>query len=97
MSAIKLEGSDLDEQKKQRITHKLRVLIASELDVPESAVTEDAAFGADLGADSLVQAELIHAVEDGFALNIPDDIADKIKTFGDALAYILSEKISSKA
>ena len=42
----------------------------------------------DLGADSLDVVELIMAFEEEFAIEIPDDDAEKINTLKDAVDYI---------
>ena len=46
----------------------------------------------DLGADSLDIVELIMAFEEEFNIEIPDEIAEKIKTVKDAVDYIEKEK-----
>jgi acyl carrier protein len=64
---------------------KLRKLIASKLNVSEDQITREAEFIKDLGADSLDLVELIADIELEFGLDtIPDEVAQKIKTVGDA-------------
>ena len=46
----------------------------------------------DLGADSLDIVELIMAFEEEFNIEIPDDVAEKIKTVKDTVDYIEKEK-----
>jgi acyl carrier protein len=53
-------------------------------------VKEDAKFIDDLGADSLDTVELVMAFEEEFAIEIPDDAAEKIQTVGDAIGFIQS-------
>lgn len=68
---------------------KIRKIVAEELNVAEDAVTMDASFQDDLGADSLALVELIMALEEQFELDsIPDEDAEKIKTVKDAVDYI---------
>ena len=50
--------------------------------------TEKAAFITDLGADSLDTVELIMDFEKEFGITIPDEEAEKIKTVGDAVAFV---------
>jgi len=45
-----------------------------------------------LGADSLDIVELIMAFEEEFNVEIPDDVAEKIKTVKDTVEYIDSAK-----
>ena len=54
----------------------------------ESAVTLNASFVDDLGADSLDIVELIMGLETEFDIEIPDEEAEKIRTVGDAVNYI---------
>lgn len=70
------------------IAVKVRSIIAERLGRPESAVTNEASFANDLGADSLDTVELIMEFEKEFKITIPDDQAEKISTVGDAIAYI---------
>ena len=72
-----------------QVAEKVKELIAENLSVDKSAVTENASFTIDLGADSLDTVELIMAFEKAFNMKpIPDDQAQSIQTVGDAIAYI---------
>lgn len=51
-------------------------------------VSESASFEKDLGLDSLDTVELVMAIEEEFAIEIPDSEADKILSVPDAVAYI---------
>ena len=50
-------------------------------------MTEDASFMEDLGADSLDIVELIMAIEEEYDLEVPDKVAEKMHTVGDAFRY----------
>ncbi len=67
---------------------KVRDVIARELKVPESKITEDATFDGDLAADSLDFVQLIMAFEDEFGIEIPEEEAEQIRTVGDAVRYL---------
>lgn len=67
---------------------RLQKIIANQLGVEEDKVQPSAAFIADLKADSLDLAELMMSLEDEFKVVISEDDASKIKTVGDAIAYI---------
>ncbi|HHT93261.1 MAG TPA: acyl carrier protein [Clostridia bacterium] len=67
---------------------KIKKIVVEQLGVDESEVTPEASFIDDLGADSLDIVELIMAMEDEFGIEIPDDVAEKITTVGDAVEYI---------
>lgn len=62
-------------------------------ELPENClgqVTDKASFQSDLGLDSLDEVELVMAIEEEFAVEIPDADADKIKSTSDAIDYIAS-------
>lgn len=63
-------------------------VIAEHLSVDANKVKGKASFVDDLGADSLDIVEIIMALEEEFAIEIPDEQAEKIKTVGDVVAYI---------
>ena len=63
-----------------------------QLGVDEAEVKIDSTFIDDLGADSLDIVELIMAFEEEFNVEIPDDVAEKIKTAKDTVEYIDSIK-----
>lgn len=70
------------------LADRVKAVVAQELDVPESQVTESATFMGDLKADSLMVVELIMTFEDEFDVQIPEDDAQGIQTVGDAIRYI---------
>jgi len=61
------------------ISEQVKELIAKQLEIDLSQVTDDASFTEDLGADSLDTVELVMAFEEKFDLEIPDNEAEKIK------------------
>ena len=67
---------------------RVKQVIVDQLGVDESAVTMDASFVEDLGADSLDIVELIMGLETEFDLEIPDEEAENISTVGDAVNYL---------
>ena len=67
---------------------RIRDVVVDQLGVEESAVTMEASFVDDLGADSLDIIELIMGLETEFDIEIPDEEAEKIATVGDAVNYI---------
>lgn len=73
---------------KDAVFQKLKRIIVEQLGVDEDAVTAEASFQDDLGADSLDVVELLMAIEEEFDLEIPDEDAEKIQTVGDAVEYI---------
>ncbi|CUH95611.1 hypothetical protein P22_1685 [Propionispora sp. 2/2-37] len=71
---------------------KVKEIVVEQLGVDEADVAMDSTFIDDLGADSLDIVELIMAFEEEFNVEIPDEIAEKIKTVKDAVGYIEQEK-----
>ncbi len=71
---------------------KVKEIVVEQLGVDEADVAMDSTFIDDLGADSLDIVELIMAFEEEFNIEIPDEVAEKIKTVKDAVGYIEQEK-----
>lgn len=67
---------------------KVKEIVVEQLGVDASEVTIDSTFIDDLGADSLDIVELIMAFEEEFGVEIPDEVAEKIKSVKDAVELI---------
>ena len=61
------------------IEDRVKKIICEQLGVKEEDITNASSFVEDLGADSLDIVELIMAFEEEFNIEIPDEIAEKIK------------------
>ena len=72
----------------EEIFEKVKAIIVEQLGVADTAVTMEASFIDDLGADSLDIVELIMAIEEEFDIEIPDSDAEKVVTVGDVVDYI---------
>lgn len=72
----------------QEIFNQLKGIVAEQLAVDPDEVTMDASFVEDLNADSLDLVELIMELEEKFGVQVPDEVAEKIVTVGDAVDYI---------
>ncbi|KAL7543774.1 hypothetical protein ACHAXR_013087 [Thalassiosira sp. AJA248-18] len=62
--------------------------------VDPSKVQATSKFGDDLGLDSLDAVEIVMAIEDEFAVEIPDAEADRIGSVGDAVEYIAAHPMA---
>ena len=72
----------------EEVFEKVKGIIVEQLGVSDTAVTMEASFIDDLGADSLDIVELIMALEEEFDMEIPDTDAEKVVTVGDVVDYI---------
>ena len=72
----------------EEVFDKVKEIIVEQLGVAETAITPDASFIDDLGADSLDIVELIMALEEEFDLEIPGADAEKVVTVSDVVEYI---------
>ena len=72
----------------EEVFDKVKEIIVEQLGVAETAITPDASFIDDLGADSLDIVELIMALEEEFDIEIPDADAEKVVTVSDVVEYI---------
>ncbi len=67
---------------------KLQGIIAEVLNLEAEEITMAATFVDDLGADSLDIFQIIMGIEEEFDIEIPNEIAEKIVTVGDAVEAI---------
>ncbi len=74
-------------------TEKVKDIIEKELGVEREKLVDSASFIDDLGADSLDIVELVMEFEKEFNIDIPDEDAEKLRTVGDAIAY-LDQKVA---
>ncbi len=74
------------------IFEKVKEIIVDQLEAEEDKVTMEASFIDDLEADSLDVVELVMELEDEFDMEIAEEDAESIKTVGDAVNYINSNR-----
>ena len=67
-------------------------IVAEQLGVDKAGITRSTSFVNDLNADSLDTVELVMEFEDRFETSIPDEEAEKIKTVGEAIDFIVKSK-----
>ena len=70
------------------IEERVKKITIEQLGVSEAEVKTESSFVDDLGADSLDTVELVMALEEEFACEIPDEEAEKITTVREACDYI---------
>ena len=71
---------------------QIKKMVADNLGVEESKITENASFKDDLGADSLDLFELTMALKDEYGIEIPSEDLEKIVTVGDVVEYVNAHK-----
>ena len=67
---------------------QLKEIVAEQLGVKEDQVTNESNFVEDLGADSLDVVEMVMKIEEEFGVEIPDERAEEIQNFVDAVKVI---------
>lgn len=72
----------------QEIPKKVTAILVDKLGIAESEITPEANFVKDLGIDSLDYAEIVMEFEQTFDIRIPDDDAERLQTFEQAVRYI---------
>ena len=70
---------------------RIKAVIAEQLGVAMAEVTDNADFIKDLGADSLDTVELVMALEEAFEIEIPDEVAEKVRTVEDVVSLVSTE------
>ena len=72
----------------ENIEQRVKKIVAEQLGANEADITNASSFVDDLGADSLDTVELVMALEEEFACEIPDEEAEKITTVQQAIDYV---------
>ena len=70
------------------VFEQVQKIVAEQLNVELDKVQRETSFLEDLNADSLDQVELIMAVEDEFGIEVPDEVAQEIRTVGDIVRVL---------
>lgn len=78
----------------EEVTDRIVAVVKNFDKVDPNKVTPTSRFADDLGLDSLDTVEVVMAVEDEFAIEIPDAEADKIESIPDAASYIVAHPMA---
>jgi len=70
------------------IEDRVKKVMLQNLDVKESQLVPTAAIRSELGATSVDIVEILADLENEFNLEISDEDAMKLRTFGDLVAYL---------
>ncbi len=79
------------EKEKKMVAEKVKDIIAENLGVEASEITNETSLMKDLKADSLAAVEIIMAMEEEFDIEIADEDAEKFDNIGDIIAYVESK------
>ena len=71
---------------------KVIEILAKQLRIDESKISENTNIASDLGADSLDLVEVLMSLEEEFNISIPDEAIPSIVTVADLVKYIDSHK-----
>ncbi|MFW6120547.1 MAG: acyl carrier protein [Petrotogales bacterium] len=77
---------------KKDIFNRVKKIVAENLSVDESKITEETSFVEDLGADSLDLVDLVMALENELGISIEDEKLSELSTINDVIELIESEK-----
>ena len=73
----------------------LKQIIVEIKDIPEEEIQLDSRFEEDLEADSLDVVEMLMLLEEKYDIQIPEEVAEKLKTVRDAVQY-LEDRLNNK-
>jgi acyl carrier protein len=75
---------------REEVLALVRAHLSEELGIDASAIEEETRFKEDLEADSLDLVELVVELEDRYGLRITDEEAERIKTVGQAIDFVMA-------
>jgi len=75
---------------KSEVQKIVKKVVAKVLNMDESAISDEANFIFDLGADSMQSLEMVAAFEEAFDIEMDEDKALEIQTIQDAVVFIYS-------
>ena len=74
---------------------KMREIIAEQLSCDEGEINLETSFKDDLGADSLDLFELVMALEDEYAVEIPAEELQELTTVGSVIDYLKNKGVEA--
>jgi acyl carrier protein len=75
---------------REEVLDLVRSHLSEELGIDASGIEQGTRFREDLEADSLDLVELVMELEDRYGIRITDEEAERIKTVGQAIDFVLS-------
>ncbi|CAI4044379.1 hypothetical protein SKDZ_11G0260 [Saccharomyces kudriavzevii ZP591] len=78
------------DQVSQRVVDVIKAFDKNSPNIANKQISSDTQFHKDLGLDSLDTVELLVAIEEEFDIEIPDKVADDLRSVGETVDYIAS-------
>ncbi|CAI1552376.1 hypothetical protein SEUBUCD646_0K00370 [Saccharomyces eubayanus] len=78
------------DQVSQRVIDVIKAFDKNSPSIANKQISSDTQFHKDLGLDSLDTVELLVAIEEEFDIEIPDKVADDLRSVGETVNYIAS-------
>ena len=75
---------------REEVLGRIRSHLSDELGIDAAEIRDESRFKEDLEADSLDLVELVMELEDGYGIRIAEDEAERIKTVGQAVDFVLT-------
>ena len=72
------------------IFDEVREILAEQLDVDKASIEMNSKLAEDLGADSLDAIDIVMTIEDQYAIEVPDENIENMKTVEDIVSFIES-------
>ncbi len=72
------------------IFDEVREILAEQLDVDKDSIEMNSKLAEDLGADSLDAIDIVMTIEDQYAIEVPDESIENMKTVEDIVSFIES-------
>jgi acyl carrier protein len=82
---------------REEVLELVRTHLSEELGIDASGIEESSRFKEDLEADSLDLVELVVELEDRYGIRITDEEAERIKTVGQAVDFVLTNVPASSS
>jgi acyl carrier protein len=81
---------------REEVLELIRSHLSEELGIDAASIEEQSRFKEDLEADSLDLVELVVELEDRYGIRMGEDQAERIKTVGQAVDFMLDQAPSVK-
>jgi acyl carrier protein len=82
---------------REEVLGRISSHLTDELGIDAAQIREESRFKEDLETDSLDLVELVMELEDGYGIRIAEDEAERIKTVGQAVDFVLTHAAAHPA